>query len=112
MEKPLDGMNLPSAPGERVIDKPELPAGGIATDQEVYTEVIEGEMHLKVGKYRHFEVYSDEAQRIGGHRTKKATVNEALKEYIARRLQLKLVDLFGTVEWDPDHDYKRERGRR
>ena len=29
MEKPLDGMNLPSAPGERVIDKPELPAGGI-----------------------------------------------------------------------------------
>ena len=66
MEKPLDGMNLPSAPGERVIDKPELPAGGITTDQEVYTEVIEGEMHLKVGKYRHFEVYSDEAQRIGG----------------------------------------------
>jgi hypothetical protein len=47
MQKPLDGMNLPSAPGERVIDKPELPAGGIATDQEVYTEVIEGEMHLK-----------------------------------------------------------------
>ena len=66
MAKPLDGMNLPGAPGERVIDKPELPAGGIATDQEVYTEVIEDEMHLKVGKYRQFEVYSDEAQRIGG----------------------------------------------
>ena len=66
MEKPLDGMSLASAPGDRVIDKPELPAGGIATDQEVYTEVIEGEMHLKVGKYRQFEVYSDEAQRIGG----------------------------------------------
>jgi hypothetical protein len=66
MEKPLDGTNLPSAPGARVIDKPELPAGGIATDQEVYTEVIEGGMHLKVGRYRRFEVYSDEAERIGG----------------------------------------------
>ncbi len=66
MEKPLDGMNLPSETGQRVIDKPELPPGGIATDQEVYTEMIEGSMHLKRGKYRHFEVYSDEAERIGG----------------------------------------------
>jgi hypothetical protein len=28
--------------------------------------MIEGSMHLKRGKYRHFEVYSDEAERIGG----------------------------------------------
>ena len=66
MDKPLDGNKLPTEVGQRVIDKPELPPGGIQTDNEVYTEVVAGEMHLKVGKYRHFEVYSDEAQRIGG----------------------------------------------
>lgn len=66
MEKPLDGMNLPSEVGQRVIDKPELPSGGITTDQEVYTEVVADAGQLKRGVFRHFEVYSDEAQRIGG----------------------------------------------
>ena len=42
--------------------------------------------------------YLDEAQRIGGHRTKKATVNEALKEYIQRRRQAGIIKLFGTIE--------------
>jgi hypothetical protein len=66
MDKPLDGNALPSTVGSRVIDKPELPPGGIATDNEVYTEVVEGEMHLKRGVAGHFEVFSDEAARIGG----------------------------------------------
>lgn len=66
MDKPLDGMNLTSEIGQRVIDKPELPPGGIATDSEVYTEVIEGSMHLKRGTIGRFEVFCDEAERIGG----------------------------------------------
>jgi len=53
----------------------------------------------------------DEAQRIGGHRTKKATVTEALREYIQRRKQTKIVDLFDTVEFDPKYDYKKQRRR-
>ncbi len=52
-----------------------------------------------------------EAQRVGGHRTKKDTVNEALREYIQRRRQAKLLDLFGTIEFDPSHDYKKQRRR-
>jgi Arc/MetJ family transcription regulator len=52
-----------------------------------------------------------EAQRAGGHRTKKATVTEALQEYIQRRRQSKIVKLFGTVEFDPSHDYKKQRRR-
>ena len=51
----------------------------------------------------------EEAQRIGGHRTKKATVTEALQEYIQRRKQAKIVDLFGTVEFDSKYDYKKQR---
>jgi len=51
----------------------------------------------------------EEAKKIGGHRTKKATVTEALQEYIRRRKQTKIVELFGTVEFDPKYDYKKQR---
>jgi Arc/MetJ family transcription regulator len=53
----------------------------------------------------------EEAQRVGGHRTKKATVTEALQEYIQRRKQAKIVSLFGTVEFDPKYDHKKQRRR-
>ena len=66
MDKPLDGMNLSSEIGQRVIDKPELPPQGINTDSEVYTEVVIGEGQLKRGTIGKFEVFSDEAARIGG----------------------------------------------
>jgi Arc/MetJ family transcription regulator len=58
------------------------------------------------------EALLDEALRVGGHKTKKATVTEALREYIQRRKQVELLDLFGTIEWEPDYDYKRQRRRR
>jgi Arc/MetJ family transcription regulator len=52
-----------------------------------------------------------EAQKLGGHRTKKATVTEALEEYIRRRKQLQILSLFGKIEYDPDYDYKARRKR-
>ena len=51
----------------------------------------------------------EEAKMIGGHKTKKAVVTEALKEYIQVRKQLEIVKLFGTIEYDPDYDYKTRR---
>ncbi len=51
----------------------------------------------------------EEAQRVGGHRTKKATVTEALQEYIQHRKQAKILELFGTLEFDPKYDYKKQR---
>lgn len=66
MNPPVDGNNLPAEPGKRIIDQPELPAQGVTTDNEVYTEVILGKGQLKRGRFRHFEVFCDEAQRIGG----------------------------------------------
>lgn len=53
----------------------------------------------------------EEAQRIGGHRTKKATVTEALEEYIQRRKQVRILELFGTVPFDPNYDYEKQRNR-
>ena len=51
------------------------------------------------------------ALEIGGEKTKKATVNRALQEFIARREQERLLDLFGKLYWDDSFDYKRERSR-
>ena len=54
----------------------------------------------------------DEARRLGGHRTKRAAVNEALAEYVARRKRRGVMDLFGSLERDESYDYKVERRRR
>jgi Arc/MetJ family transcription regulator len=51
----------------------------------------------------------EEAQKVGGHRTKKATVTEALEEYIQRRKQPRILELFGTIQFDPSYDYKKQR---
>ena len=52
-----------------------------------------------------------EAKRLGKHRSKKDAVNEALAEYVARRKRRGVLDLFGTIEWEDDYDYKTERER-
>jgi Arc/MetJ family transcription regulator len=53
-----------------------------------------------------------EALTIGGHRTKRETVNEALREFIQRRQRLELAKLVGKVEYDPRYDYRKERRAR
>jgi Arc/MetJ family transcription regulator len=54
----------------------------------------------------------DEAVKLSGKRTKRDTVNAALAEFVSRRKQRRILDLFGKLEWDPRFDYKRERERR
>jgi len=52
------------------------------------------------------------AQKLGGHKTKRDTVNGALDQYIRRRKQTALVPLFGTMEYDSTYDHKRERRKK
>ena len=54
----------------------------------------------------------DKALRVSGERTKKAAVTKALEEFIARREQRKILELFEKLEWDPEFDYKSERSRK
>jgi len=54
----------------------------------------------------------NEARRVGGLKTKRETVNEALKEYVERRKRDRALDWLGTFDSDPWYDYKRERKRR
>ena len=49
------------------------------------------------------------AREIGHHATKEGAVTAALEEYIQHRKQLEILDHFGTVDFDPDYDYKANR---
>lgn len=52
-----------------------------------------------------------QALELGGFKTKKETVNQALREFILRRRQQKVKKLFGTVVYEEDYDYKKMRNR-
>ncbi len=54
----------------------------------------------------------EKAVKAGGHGTKRATVNEALEEYVQRRKRLKALKAFGTIDFDPRYSYKRGRRKR
>jgi Arc/MetJ family transcription regulator len=54
----------------------------------------------------------DRALEVSGERTKKAAVTKALQEFIGRREQKRVLELFGKIDWDPAYDYKAARRRR
>ena len=54
----------------------------------------------------------EEAVKVGRHRTKRETVNEALQEYIQRRRRLELTKYFGKIDFDPTWDHKKARRKR
>ena len=47
----------------------------------------------------------------GGLKTKRDTVNLALKEFIQRRKNADILSMFGKVEYDAGYDYKEARRR-
>ena len=51
------------------------------------------------------------ATKLGGHRTKKAAVTQALTEYIQHLEQQKITALFGKIEYRDDYRYKAQRAR-
>ncbi|NOR44635.1 MAG: type II toxin-antitoxin system VapB family antitoxin [Candidatus Delongbacteria bacterium] len=52
------------------------------------------------------------AQKIAHIKTKKETVNLALKEFVQRRKQEEIIDIFGDIEYENDYDYKKLRARK
>jgi Arc/MetJ family transcription regulator len=53
----------------------------------------------------------NEALEISGLKTKKDTVNLALKEFVDRHKQIEILNIFGKMDPDPDYDYKKGRSR-
>lgn len=54
----------------------------------------------------------EEARKTGGHKTKKEAVTAALDEYVRRRKQRDIIKLFGTIDYDPNYDYKAARRKK
>ncbi|MCG6137033.1 MAG: type II toxin-antitoxin system VapB family antitoxin [Nostoc sp. LLA-1] len=50
-----------------------------------------------------------EALALDDQITVDVLVETALREYIQHRKRLKVLDLFGTIDYDPDYDYKQQR---
>ncbi len=54
----------------------------------------------------------EEARILGGHQTTKQAFTAALAEYFQRRKQIRIIELFGTVDYDPAYNYKAARRRK
>ena len=54
----------------------------------------------------------NEAVRVGGFKTKKSAVNQALKEFVEHRKRKDILKIFGSVEMEPSYDYKQSRRMR
>ena len=54
----------------------------------------------------------EEAKMLGKHKTKKGAVTEALVEYIQRRKQAEILQLFHSIEYEADYDYKKQRSKK
>jgi len=53
-----------------------------------------------------------QALELGQWKTKKQAVNEALSHYVRSKKQLRILELAGTIDFDPDFDYKAARSAR
>jgi Arc/MetJ family transcription regulator len=69
-----------------------------------------GDLHMATNLDLNPELLN-RALAVSGAKTKKAAVTLALEEFIARREQRKILELFQSLEWDPTFDYKKERSR-
>ena len=74
-------------------------------------KLFTGESHMATNLALDQELL-DRAFRVSGEPTKKAAVTRALQEFIARREQRRVAELFGKLEWDASFDYKSERARK
>ena len=55
------------------------------------------------------EALLQEALALDDQTTLDTLVETALREYILRRKRLKVLDLFGTIDYDENYDYKQQR---
>ncbi|HNA78964.1 MAG: type II toxin-antitoxin system VapB family antitoxin [Turneriella sp.] len=53
----------------------------------------------------------NEALKVGHFKSKKDTVNTALREFIQKRRQKDILNLFGAIDFDAKYDYKKARNR-
>lgn len=55
------------------------------------------------------EALIQEALVLSNQQNERDVVEQALREYVQRRQQMKILDLFGTIDYDDDYNYKQQR---
>lgn len=55
------------------------------------------------------EALIEEALAFGNQQTERDVVEQALREYVQRRKQQMVIDLFGTIDYEEDYNYKIQR---
>lgn len=55
------------------------------------------------------EALIEEALALGNQQTERDVVEQALREYVQRRKQQMVIDLFGTIGYEEDYNYKQQR---
>lgn len=50
-----------------------------------------------------------EALALSNHLAENQLIEDALREYVQRRKQQKVLELFGTIDYEEDYDYKQQR---
>lgn len=50
-----------------------------------------------------------EALALSNFSTENQLIEDALREYIQRRQQQKILELFGTIDYEENYDYKQQR---
>jgi hypothetical protein len=53
----------------------------------------------------------EEAVKLGNFKTKQEAMSVALAEFVQRRNRLRILELAGKIEFRPDWDYKKMRGK-
>lgn len=54
----------------------------------------------------------EEAQKLGGFRTKRETVDAALAEFVRLRIRQEFLSLENAIDYYDDHDFKQARKKR
>lgn len=50
-----------------------------------------------------------EAINLNPNMSIETTIENALQTYLRQQKRMKITDLFGTIDYDPDYDYKQQR---
>ncbi len=54
----------------------------------------------------------EKAVILGKHKSKREAVNTALEEYVKLRKQMRIKELFNSIDYDKRYSYKKQRSRK
>jgi pantothenate kinase-related protein Tda10 len=54
----------------------------------------------------------EKAVILGKHKSKREAVNTALEEYVKLRKQMRIKELFNSIDYDKSYNFKKQRSKK